>query len=141
MWGSSKLSANRISRGRRRPGGRSSTLPRAPRRPRSRGGRSKASRPPIGVGAPPPRRGPPGKVVLARVLLIGLFVFFLARALWRLLDGVVSGGPRFPTAPPAPRPGRQGRGPGGGAQIQYFCSEQCRTAYPRRSQDDHAVKS
>ena len=30
---------------------------------------------------------------------------------------------------------------GGGARIQYFCSEQCRTAYPRRSQDDHAVKS
>ena len=93
--------------------------------------------------------------MLPRVLLIGLFVFFLARALWRLLDGVVSGAQRSRTSATPQRSERMVRDPicgtfvlpsralslGGGAQIQYFCSEQCRTAYPRRSQDDHAVKS
>ncbi len=93
--------------------------------------------------------------MLARVLLIGLFVFFLARALWRLLDGVVSGAQHSRTSATPQRSERMVRDPicgtfvlpsralslGGGARIQYFCSEQCRTAYERRPQEDHAVKS
>jgi YHS domain-containing protein len=88
-----------------------------------------------------------------RVLLLGVLLLLVARAFWRLVDGIieVSGG-----LPPGRRRGRQGRPkvaavklvrdpvcgthvPTGtalstrdGGGIHYFCSEQCRLEFLAR---------
>ena len=94
-------------------------------------------------------------MLLVRVLLIGLFLFLLARALWRLFTGIVAGA-QPPGASGTPQRGEHMvRDPvcgtfvlpsralslGSGAGIQYFCSEQCRGAHQRQSKADHAVRS
>jgi YHS domain-containing protein len=86
--------------------------------------------------------------VLLRALLLFLFFMFLARAAWRLLEGVVRGvsgetGPRGRRAPSQPTavkmaqcpvcgtyvvPGEAIAGVGRG-QALYFCSEECRSKY------------
>jgi hypothetical protein len=83
---------------------------------------------------------------LVRVLLLFLMFLFLARAVWRLLEGVVrgatelGGGPRPGKAsPPGVRmaqcpvcgtyvvPGKSISGVRGGQTVHY-CSERCRSA-------------
>jgi YHS domain-containing protein len=86
--------------------------------------------------------------VLLRALLLFLFFAFLARAAWRLLEGVVRGamggeapGPRRQSAPPAAVkmaqcpvcgtyvvPGKALTGVARG-QVVYFCSEACRAKH------------
>jgi YHS domain-containing protein len=83
--------------------------------------------------------------VLTRILLVGLFLFFLARAVWRLFAGIVAGAQIGSSAVAPQRGERMVRDPvcgtfvlpsralslGTSAQIRYFCSEQCRAAYQR----------
>lgn len=89
---------------------------------------------------------------MLRPLLLLLLVMFFARAVWRLLEGVVRGaiGPQgTPQArrEPAPPAVKMARDPvcgtfvvpekaltltRGGQQI-YFCSEDCRSKYDRSS--------
>jgi YHS domain-containing protein len=82
-----------------------------------------------------------------RALLLFLLVIFLARAAWRLLEGIVrgaSGGPPQTRAPGGPSPSvRMVKDPVCGTFVVpgkalslvsrgdtiYFCSEQCRAAY------------
>ena len=89
--------------------------------------------------------------MLLRALLLFLFFMFLARAAWRLLEGVVRGvsgdagprapgGRRAPSTPPAVKmaqcpvcgtyvvPDKAISGVGRG-QALYFCSEACRAKY------------
>jgi YHS domain-containing protein len=85
-----------------------------------------------------------------RPLLLLLLVMFFARAVWRLLEGVVRGaiGPQgTPQArrEPAPRAVKMARDPvcgtyvvpekaltlTRGGQPIYFCSEDCRSKYDR----------
>ena len=83
---------------------------------------------------------------MVRVILLFLMLVFLARAVWRLLEGVARGamgpgpqaGPR-PSVTPGVKmaqcpvcgtyvvPGKSISGVRGG-QTVYFCSEQCRDA-------------
>ncbi|MGE0042503.1 MAG: hypothetical protein AB7H88_11655 [Vicinamibacterales bacterium] len=89
--------------------------------------------------------------MLVRGLLFLLLLFFLARAVWRLLEGVVSGaqassrGRRPPAPPPAPSvkmvrdpvcgtfvvPGKA-LSLTAGSSTAYFCSEECRSRYQSR---------
>lgn len=89
--------------------------------------------------------------MLLRTLLLFLFFMFLARAAWRLLEGVVRGvsgepgtrppgGRRTPSQPAAVKmaqcpvcgtyvvPDKAIRGVGRGQGL-YFCSEECRAKY------------
>jgi YHS domain-containing protein len=82
-----------------------------------------------------------------RVLLITILVLLLARAFWRLVDGIieVAGGssPRRRRASPAVKLARDpvcgtfvtpGRAPSLTARgtTHYFCSEQCRTEFQHK---------
>jgi YHS domain-containing protein len=88
--------------------------------------------------------------LLLRALLLFLFFTFLARAAWRLLEGVARGamgGPqdagRRPGGGPAPTPVKMAQCPVCGTyvvpgkapssvsrgQVVYFCSEACRSKY------------
>jgi hypothetical protein len=86
--------------------------------------------------------------VLLRALLLFLFFVFLARAAWRLIEGVARGamgggapGPRRPNGPPTSVkmaqcpvcgtyvvPGKALSGVARG-QVVYFCSETCRARH------------
>jgi YHS domain-containing protein len=86
--------------------------------------------------------------VLLRTLLLFLLFVFLARAAWRLIEGVARGamgndapGPRRPGGPPSAVkmakcpvcgtyvvPGKALTGVAGG-QVVYFCSEACRSTH------------
>jgi len=92
---------------------------------------------------------------VTRVLLIGLFLVFLARAIWRLLDGIISGAGRS-SSPRTPLRGEHMvRDPvcgtfvlpsralsvGRGDETRYFCSERCRAAFERQSHADGALRS
>ncbi len=85
--------------------------------------------------------------MLLRTLLVFLFFAFLARAVWRLLSGVMGGvsgpaspRPHRPASPPAVKmspcpvcgtyvvPGKAITGVFRG-QTVHFCSDKCRTAY------------
>jgi len=84
--------------------------------------------------------------VLIRLLLIVLLVMVVARAVWRLVEGIVAGASLPGPSGASPRVERMVRDPvcgtfvvpsralplGGGDQIRYFCSEQCRTTYRRQ---------
>jgi YHS domain-containing protein len=93
--------------------------------------------------------------MLTRVLLFGLLLILLARALRSLLVGIIAG-----AAPQAPARGpRVGehmvRDPvcgtfvlpsravtdGRGDHTHYFCSEQCRTTYRHQPKADSALRS
>jgi YHS domain-containing protein len=84
--------------------------------------------------------------VLLRALLVFFFFLFLARAVWRLLEGVVRGaGGEPPRArrPAGPSPVRMARCPVCGTYVVpgrapsevhrgetvYFCSDACRARY------------
>lgn len=86
---------------------------------------------------------------MLRPILLLLLMAFLARAVWRLLEGVVQGafGPQTPTGQrtQAPRGVKMARDPvcgtyvvpgkavtltRGGEQI-FFCSDECRSKYDR----------
>ena len=88
--------------------------------------------------------------MLVRGLLFLLLLFFLARAVWRLLEGVVRGAQAPPpgrrrAAPPAPSvkmvrdpvcgtfvvPGKALSLTAGSSTV-YFCSEECRSRYQSR---------
>ena len=88
--------------------------------------------------------------MLLRALLVFLFFVFLARAAWRLIEGVLrgaaggpeapAGGRRGPAAPAAVKmaqcpvcgtyvvPGKALTGVSKGAPV-YFCSEACRARF------------
>ena len=89
--------------------------------------------------------------MLVRGLLLLLLFWMIARAFWRLMEGVVRGA----TAPGPPAGARTSRSPVAvkmspcpgcgtfvvpgkaisltrGAQTLYFCSEKCRSEYPSR---------
>jgi YHS domain-containing protein len=82
--------------------------------------------------------------VFVRVLLIALLLLFFARAIWRLIEGIVAGaslpggasGPlqkaepmvRDPVCGTFVLPSRA-LSLASGARVEYFCSEQCRTAF------------
>jgi YHS domain-containing protein len=83
---------------------------------------------------------------MLRLILIGLLILFLARAFWRLVDGIIEGvaGPR-PNVPdrtvPMVRdpicgtfvvPGRAVQISERGGEV-YFCSTTCRDKYRSRS--------
>lgn len=86
--------------------------------------------------------------MLLRVVLVFLFVLFLARAVWRLIEGVLRGA----AGEPATRSGRRPAGPAAVKMAQcpvcgtyvvpgkaltgvshggpvYFCSEACRARF------------
>lgn len=89
--------------------------------------------------------------MLVRGLLFLLLLFFLARAVWRLLEGVVRGAQtpppgRRPQAPPPAPSVKMVRDPvcgtfvvpgkalslADGSSTAYFCSEECRSRYQAR---------
>ena len=89
--------------------------------------------------------------MIIRTILLVALLFFVARTVWRLLEGVVRG-MQGSGAPPSRTAGRGGQAvkmaadpvcgtfvlPGkalsltDGAQTTYFCSEECRTRYQAR---------
>ena len=87
---------------------------------------------------------------MLRVLLVMLIVFLVSRAVWRLLEGIVEGasGGRSRSGNRAPDRGvAMVRDPvcgtfvtpatapsfGTGAQMRFFCSENCRRIYQAKS--------
>jgi YHS domain-containing protein len=83
-----------------------------------------------------------------RVLLIALLVLLVARAFWRLVDGILEAaggnGPRDGARSPAVRLARDpvcgtyvsprnALSLTTGDAIHHFCSEQCRTEFQRRA--------
>ncbi|MGE3277451.1 MAG: hypothetical protein AB7O67_20225 [Vicinamibacterales bacterium] len=91
--------------------------------------------------------------MLVRTLLLLILLFFLARAAWRLLEGVVRGaqesvhgGRRSPATPPPAPSVKMARDPvcgtfvvpgkalslTDGSAVLYFCSEECRSRYKAR---------
>jgi hypothetical protein len=81
---------------------------------------------------------------MTRPLLIFLLIVFVARALWRLFDGVIEGAARPPRGSVAPPDGvKMQRDPvcgtfvvprdaltlANGKERLYFCSAACRDAY------------
>lgn len=83
--------------------------------------------------------------MLTRVLLIALLLLFLARALWRLLGGIVAGASRPGSSQTPQRSQPMVRDPVCGTFVLparavslqrqdgslYFCSERCRAEYQR----------
>ncbi|HKB12786.1 MAG TPA: hypothetical protein VKD69_19115 [Vicinamibacterales bacterium] len=84
--------------------------------------------------------------MLLRLALFIILAFFVGRALWRLLDGIVEGASRGPRGSQVPQRGvqmvrdpvcgtfvvaqRALRLSDGGATV-YFCSDACRAKYKR----------
>ena len=86
--------------------------------------------------------------MLLRLALFIILAFFIGRAFWRLLDGIVEGASRGSRGTQVPQRGMQMvRDPvcgtfvvpdralslGDGSTTVYFCSETCRDQYKRRS--------
>lgn len=93
--------------------------------------------------------------MLTRVLLFGLLLLLLARAVRNLLVGIIAGAAPRPPAR-GPRAGEHMvRDPvcgtfvlpsraltiGSGEDAHYFCSEQCRTAYRHQPDAGPALRS
>lgn len=86
--------------------------------------------------------------MLTRALLILLLLFLLARAIWRLLGGIVAGASSSPGRASMPRTGsHMVRDPvcgtfvvqsralsarGADGAVHYFCSDRCRDQYDGR---------
>jgi YHS domain-containing protein len=86
--------------------------------------------------------------MLLRLALFIILAFFIGRALWRLLDGIVEGASRGSRGSQVPQRGMQmARDPvcgtfvvanralslTDGATTVYFCSDTCRDKYQRTS--------
>jgi len=86
--------------------------------------------------------------MLLRLALFIILAFFIGRALWRLLDGIVEGASRGSRGARVPQRGMQMvRDPvcgtfvvpdralslGDGGNTVYFCSDTCRDSYQRTS--------
>ena len=85
---------------------------------------------------------------MLRVILIGLLLLLIARAFWRVLDGVLEGATGERRQRQRMRPGTKlvrdpvcgtHVAPGSalslsaGATTHYFCSEKCRNEFKRRA--------
>lgn len=81
---------------------------------------------------------------MIKVLLIAILVLLIARAFWRVVDGILdaAGGRRETRVPPVKLvrdpvcgvfvvPGKALTS-GSGASTQYFCSEKCREQWSHR---------
>lgn len=80
---------------------------------------------------------------MLRFLIVSILVIVVARAMWRLLDGIIEGAAGRPAAGPPQRGVRMVRDPvcgtfvvptqaltvTEGKQQLYFCSPRCRDAY------------
>jgi YHS domain-containing protein len=78
-----------------------------------------------------------------RYLLVLVLLTIVARAFWRVMDGVIEGATGRPRQAPGPTPTKLARDPvcgtyivpnralslSAGGSTHYFCSEQCRTTY------------
>lgn len=84
---------------------------------------------------------------MTRFLLVALLIVFVARAAWRLLEGVVEGASGVARQGPPARGVAMVRDPicgtyvipgralklGDGSKARYFCSERCLSQYRTRS--------
>jgi YHS domain-containing protein len=84
--------------------------------------------------------------VLVRLLLLALLVLLVGRAIWRLVEGIVAGASLPGPSGPPQKSERMVRDPvcgtfvvpsralslTTGGHVEYFCSEQCRTAFDRQ---------
>jgi YHS domain-containing protein len=84
---------------------------------------------------------------MTRFLLVLLLVFFVGRAAWRLIEGIVEGASGVERRGPPARGVAMVRDPvcgtyvvptralklGDGSAAHYFCSERCLTEYRARS--------
>ncbi len=82
---------------------------------------------------------------MVRLIIFLLLVFFIARAVWRLVHGIAEGmgaprNPQSPSAVPLVRdpvcgtyvvPSRALTS-GSGDELRFFCSERCRQAWAKR---------
>jgi YHS domain-containing protein len=80
---------------------------------------------------------------MLRILLLGLLLILIARAFWRVVDGIISGASGQPGARSQGRPVKLIRDPvcgtfvapstarslTSGGQTHYFCSEECRVKF------------
>jgi len=82
---------------------------------------------------------------MVRLIVFLLLVFFVARAVWRLIYGIAEGlsGPRDPKSPSAVALARdpvcgtyvvpsRALTSGSGDELRFFCSERCRQAWVKR---------
>jgi len=82
---------------------------------------------------------------MVRVIIFLLLVYFVARAVWRLVYGIAEGlsGPRDPQSPSAVALARdpvcgtyvvpsRALTSGSGNDLHFFCSERCRQAWSKR---------
>jgi YHS domain-containing protein len=82
---------------------------------------------------------------MVRLLIFLLLVYFVARAIWRLVYGIAEGlsAPREPKSPSAVALARdpvcgtyvvpsRALTSGSGNDLQFFCSERCRQAWVKR---------
>jgi uncharacterized protein len=92
--------------------------------------------------------------MLLRLALFIILAFFIGRALWRLLDGIVEGASRGSRGAQVPQRGMQMvRDPvcgtfvvpdralplGDGRDTFYFCSDACRDEYKRTSRSGRSA--
>jgi YHS domain-containing protein len=87
--------------------------------------------------------------VLVRLLLLALLVLLVGRAIWRLVEGIVAGASLSGGSGPPQKSERMVRDPicgtfvlpsralslASGGHVEYFCSEQCRTAFGQGPRD------
>jgi YHS domain-containing protein len=93
--------------------------------------------------------------VLVRLLLLALLVLLVGRAIWRLVEGIVAGASLSGGSGPPQKSERMVRDPicgtfvlpsralslASGGHVEYFCSEQCRTAFGHSPRDPRHPRS